>query len=281
LPTQSTQDEDDKLFIQELKGRYENLQDGVHYVDEIPDKNCKSLLEELLSPGATDIISGLESLYERRKLLKDFGLGGRFYIKTVRGKRHIIFKGWAGLRKHFNYTHCKISKPSVLHLTAGLKGTMKAFAKEQVESLRLNPFKPEVCKEALKKGGFGLNIILVAGYDILEFFFSKEKDFSDLLVKLGFDIAEAVVNTLAQVGAIALAGMISAATGLAVPVLVVIVGSIVVGYIAGEIFEFATKRSGFRRALENWADEIEDEIRNPTKRFLDDDIFSAYAMGNL
>ena len=232
------------LFSQELQNVI-NIPDGPVEIDFLNDEQCQQVVEEILGDdfeeqidrekvekeegqnfwtvkdGISAGVDATKDIIIHRHILKDFGFKGKFYIKTVKGKQYVIFRGYSGLRKWYTGTRYKVTNPKVLSLSAVGK-----------------------IKSGLK--GNAVTILIVGAIDIVDWILSEEEDkqFEDLCVTLGMDALKVVVGSIITAGlaALALAGI--AALGVTAPVWIVIGGTIVLSIIVGFGLDFLDNKIG-------------------------------------
>lgn len=234
------------LFIQQMKSRRLNLPDGPVQIDQLSEKQIDNILKEILGE---DYLSHVEAkkkeeggseknipksavvaakagykTYDKlikTKILQDFGYKGKFYIQTVKGQQYVVFKGYAGLRKHYNAPRYKVTNPKVLNFTVA--GKMKTAMK-----------------------GNGVTLLIVGAIDIFEYWSSKDNDkqLSDLCVQFGMDALKTVVASLIAAGVVAgiLAGI--ALIGWSAPVLLIVAGAIAIGIAVGLLLDFVDEETG-------------------------------------
>ncbi len=226
-------DDESLLFSQELKQPL-NVPDGPVDVDSLDDDLCEQIVKEILGndfeekidkekveteeggkfwttkKGVSTGAVTTKDIIIHRHILKDFGFKGKFYIKTVKGKQYVIFRGYSGLRKWYTGTRYKVTNPKVMSLSAAGK-----------------------IKSGLK--GNAVTILIVGAIDVVEWMMSEEEDkqFEDLCVTLGMDALKVVVGSIITAGLAAWALAIIAKLGATVPVWIVIGGTIVLSIIVG------------------------------------------------
>ena len=212
FPTPPTEESENLLFVQELTKKID-VKEGKNYIDKITDQVCKFLVEQILG---TNFISAGVSVAFVRQTLKDFG--SKFYIKSTKGTQYIVFKGLAGLRKHFTGIRYKITNPKVASLTVG-KGTLKGVLKSSAK-------------------GATIAFVIVGAVDILQWLVDDEATFADLVAQLGIDFTKVAISTAAAIGAGAVITAIAVGFGLTAPVWIVVGGAIVVGIGVGLLLDY-------------------------------------------
>ena len=158
-----------------------------------------------------------------QKLLKELGLTGKYYLKTVNGKTYVVLRGYAGLR-------------------SVLTGTRYTSLNPKMISFGLGP-------EALKAGLKTNLIIMIACYiplEVTEFILSDDKIYAELFADLITDVAIGTVSLAAgALAAYVLSGGLIAS--IAFPAAFVVGGAIFVGIGAS----FLLNESGASEAIRN------------------------------
>jgi hypothetical protein len=218
--TPVTDDDNDLLFAQEMNQKLP-IADGPVSIDNLSDEQCELIVKELLGDDFEEqldkekVEEGEKKTYWPKKkdvmtrdILKDFGFKGKFYLKTTKGKQHVIFRGYSGLRKWYTGTRYGVKNMRVLSLSAAGK-----------------------LKSGLK--GSGLALVVVGAIDIFEWMLNEDNDkqVEDLIVTLGIDAAKIVIGGIITAGITAtILVFLGTAT---LPVFAVIVGSITIGVFVG------------------------------------------------
>jgi len=218
------------LFSQELQNVI-NIPDGPVEIDSLNNKQCEQITKEILGDDFEEQMDkekieneeGQKFWTEKKvistgavsskdvtihyKILKDFGFKGKFYIKTVKGKQYVIFRGYNGLRKWYTGTRYRVTNPKVINLSAA--GKLKSGMK-----------------------GNAVTILIVGAIDVVDWIMNEEEDkqFEDLCVTLGMDALKTVVTSIITAG---LAALALAIIGASAPVWVVISGTILLGVCVG------------------------------------------------
>jgi hypothetical protein len=234
------------LFVQQMKNRRLNIPDGPVQIDQLSEQDMDIILKEILGDDYLSHVGAKKKegsdgekaipksaviaakagnkTYDKlikTKILQDFGYKGKFYIQTVKGQQYVVFKGYAGLRKHYNAPRYKVTNPKVLNFTAA--GTLKTAMK-----------------------GNSVTLLIVGTVDIVEYWSSKDNDkqLSDLCVQLGMDALKTVVASLIAAGVVAgiLAGI--AIIGWSAPVLLIVAGAIAIGIAVGLLLDFVDEKTG-------------------------------------
>ncbi len=225
--SQVSDDDETLLFSQEMKNPL-GILDGPVEIDSLTDEQCKNVANQVLGEnyeeqadeekveadkfwtekkGVTIGATTGKVLWNHRQVLKDFGFKGKFYIKTVKGKEYVVFRGYSGLRKWYTGSRYRVTNPKVINLSAAGK-----------------------LKSGLK--GNAVTILIVGAIDIAEWILSEDEDkqFEDLCVTLGMDALKVVIGSVVTAGIAALALLFIAST---TPVWLVIGGTIVLSVFVG------------------------------------------------
>lgn len=231
--TSDSNDIETLLFTQELKNPL-SLLDGAININTLNDEQCSNIAQEILGPnyeqqvheekvkaregnrfwdtkrGISTTISTNRSLWKHKEILMDFGFKGKFFIKTVKGKQYVVFRGYNGLRKWYTGTRYKATNPKIVNLTSTGK-----------------------IKSGLK--GNAVTIFIVGAIDIVDWLLSEEenKHLSDLYITLGMDILKTIISSIITAGIATFIMTLITMTGMVAPVCVVIVGVITVGIVIG------------------------------------------------
>ena len=166
-----------------------------------------------------------------KKLWADFGLKGRYVLKTVDGTEYIIFKGYAGLRQTMTGTRYLAQNTKVLSMAIGRSGVIKSGV-----------------------GGGVLSLFLVGAADIAEFLLRDDETLGELGVKLFSDLTKTMIATAIATAAAALVATAS------VPIIVPLAASIAVGVIASKGLDYLDQRLGLTKKLQVWVDQKTSEI---------------------
>ena len=176
------------------------------------------------------------------KLLRDFGITGRYYLTVIKGKEHVVFKGYAGLREAFTAPHYLKENPLVVKMAVGRAGVIEAG------------------KDAAK-----LTAVLVVAADVAEFAIrallgDKEK-LSELGVKIFSDLTKGMIATATGVaaGMVAETAWMAAAGALtgvaAAPVIVPLFASIAVGIVVSVGLEYIDHEFGLTQKLQEYVNQ--------------------------
>ena len=161
-----------------------------------------------------------------KKLLADFGLKGKYYIKTYKGKEYIIFKGYAGLREKITGTRYLLNNTKVVNMAIGKAGVIKSGV----------------------RGGV-VTIVLVWAVDIIDYFLRDEATLSELGVKMFVDLTKTVIST--AIGTVA--AMLAA--GASAPIIVPLGVAIAVGVAVSLGLDYLDKKFELSKKLQAWVDE--------------------------
>lgn len=234
-------DDDTLLFSQELKQSV-NIPDGPVEIDSLNNEQCELIAKEVLGDDFEELMDRekveteegqkfwtakkgvstgavfTKDITINYQILKDFSFKGKFYIKTVKGKQYVIFRGYNGLRKWYTGTRYRVTNPKVINLSAagklksGLKGNM-------------------------------VTILIVGAIDLADWILSEEEDkqFEDLCVTLGMDALKVVVGSIITAGIAALVLLFVSSTA---PVWLVIGGTIALGVFVGWGIELLDDKIG-------------------------------------
>jgi len=151
--------------------------------------------EELKKRTDTDIVAivqGAQGLYKAVVQIRLLGVLGKAYIKVVKGKEYIIFKGPPGLRPNLTGTRYLRAHPRVGMFVVGTREIIKDTAE-----------------------GFKVAVIAYVALDVMQEILEDHFSLARLGVKVASDISQA---------------LISAAVGVGVAVLVVGSGATVVAF---------------------------------------------------
>lgn len=191
-------------------------------------KHGHDYLENVKSwfPIAKDSRSGAQTL---RTIISELGVFGRYYLKTYRGREHVIFKGYAGARKFLTGTRYGLEHSKII----SLKMTKAGF------------------KDAAHEGlVFGL--IFCTVLDIVDYATSDHMTLGELFGTVGTDI----VKVLAVTGASYLAAVGTAALmGTAVIAIGPVVAGLVVGIGLAIVLDMLDKHFGVTKKLGELCDE--------------------------
>lgn len=191
-------------------------------------KHGHDYLENVKSwfPIAKDTRSGVQTL---RLIIAELGVFGRYYLKTYRGREHVIFKGYAGARRFLTGTRYGLEHSKIV----SLKMTKAGF------------------KDAAREGlVFGL--IFCTVLDIVDYATSDHMTLGELFGTIGTDIAKLLAVTgasyLAAVGTAALMGPAVVAIG-------PIVAGLVIGVGLAIVLDMLDKQFGVTKKLGERCDE--------------------------
>lgn len=136
---------------------YQRLQ-----LDDEQYEKVTKLLERTLGNTGTAL-----SAVNSARLLRDFGLAGRFQETTYAGRRYIVFKGYPGLRILFLGTRYLHNNPQVVAMGIGRLGVREAAL-----------------------AGARLTVVLMGAYRILEYLFNDERTLAQLIGSLATDVVK-------------------------------------------------------------------------------------------
>jgi len=213
-------DQIDNLFmVKAMSTAPATLNDGAHDTQTANQSTLNWLSAQLNNPAKKEAVNtaaeAVAMAAKNRKFLEDFMHGGKFYIKTVKGTKYIIFKGAPNARNYIKGVRYRADNPKlkILNLVAkpgedNPAGFMKRIGTKMVD----------MGKE------YRLGFVLIAGEDILQYYAKPEnkRHFSDLVASLGLDMGNYVVANIAAdaiVGlVVALAAPVEIAAGAAISV---------------------------------------------------------------
>lgn len=232
FPTLTTEESENLLFVQELTKEID-IEEGENYVDKITDQACEFFVEQILG---TNFIPAAAAGVVARQILKNFG--SKFYFKTIRDARCIVFKGYAGLRKYFTATYYKVTNPKVVSLTIGTKGTL----------------------QGIKSSARGTTIafLIVGAIDLVQHLVDDEATFADLVAQLGIDFTKVAISTAAAIGAGALITGVVMLVGITAPVWLVVGGAIAVGIGVGFLLDYVDTKYQITDSVKKEANKAQD-----------------------
>jgi len=169
----------------------------------------------------------LEDATMGAKLLVDFGLTGKYSIKTVNGVDYIIFKGRAGLRTFFQGTRYRADNPKVRTLNLGFKNLMATVGKTTI-----------------------LAVIIYVSIDVATYILEDDETLSEMLGHLGVDIGVAAASGL--IGSVvlsALGGIVGTFLSVALSPVLVVVAGLAAGIIAAVVLNEAATAYDWRQKL--------------------------------
>jgi hypothetical protein len=226
--------------------------EGVHDVNSIGEELLKWLQIQLLGSNLPPLfkdLAELGSISEKRAFLKDVFFGGKFRIEKIKGKWHVIFKGYPGLRTFLTTPIYQVTNPKVnviqMYVNAATRETTISKAGQAIKSA--------------SKGNL-ISFIIVGFIDVGEFIHAVQKGekkpgdwFSDLVVDLGMDFAKVMVAGYVSVlaGTAIVAG--AAALAISAPVWLVVGGAIVVGVAVGFGLDWLDEKMGLTVGLKSVA----------------------------
>ncbi|MBI1355127.1 MAG: hypothetical protein GC160_12330 [Acidobacteria bacterium] len=202
------------------------------YEDIEDDKEVYSFSEEVLLGYAKTTFGFTGSALDTATLIqvmKEFGVSknqGQYYYKVIKGKRYIIFKGYAGLRRSLTLPRYLADDLRVTNMMIGTKGMAQSAAK-----------------------GGAITFILVAAIEIVEYLLSDDELLSDLGVDIFMGMTKTAIASAAGFVAGALAG---AVLGTAVAP---IAAGILVGIAVGVALDYADQKLGLTTAMREAAKE--------------------------
>ncbi len=208
------------------------------------------MLPSALAMG--DLLTGTEKaiVADAIRGLKSHGWNGKFYVNVNKaGRTELVFKGWAGLRKHLNFTHILTTdaRVSALGIAAEVsKGSGKALVAAS------NPFK-----------GAPFGITIVGFMDVTEWVTTENHNdnLSDLFAMLGVD---AVKFGLASAAGVGVAALIISSIGIvsAGAIIITVLG---VGVAASYVLEMVDAKLGVTQAAKDGLNDVEKYIEEHYK----------------
>jgi len=183
----------------------------------------------------------VKDLIDVAKILKEFGMNGKFTEKLYNGKVFIIFKGLPGGRHIFTGTRYLQNHHKVVSLGLGRMSAAKKMLKGSI-----------------------LTITVFAAIDFVDFLLRDEKTLVDFGVQLAVDIVKTAVA-----GAIAWGAATAAATtGIVVlPAAVFLVVSIVVSMGVDYIVDRYNVIESLTQATNEYLDELNRNLNNGFRQF--------------
>ena len=234
--------QDNLFMVKAMHTSLAPMNDGAFSLAGLADSGINWLAEQLGNPAkkeaANTAIEASAMAAQNGKFLKDFIHGGKFYIKTVKGTKYIIFKGSPNARQYIKGVRYRADNPKlkILNLVAKPGEQHPAsFMKRLASGLE------DVGKESR------LGIVLVTAEDLLQYYNEPEnkRHFSDLVAAIGLDASNYIVSSvIAEVGI----GIIIAAIGL--PLEIGVLGAVAIAFVGVAV-------AGF---LNSQLDELEDEM---------------------
>ncbi|QOL82530.1 hypothetical protein [Pseudooceanicola spongiae] len=216
--------------------------DGDRSVSDLTDAEVASLTPELVGylnlfgPAAIDLIDKLR-VAENRQFLQEVGLQKMRFYKLGNGRQMVAFKGSNRLRTLITGT------------TYGLKGlTSKNISLLDVGVTPAMGNLKAGIKTVGSKAGV-LSLIFVTSVDIGSYYAqpAHERELSDLMVDLGFDLTETAIGIVA--GAVA-AGLTMGAV-VAAPVAVVVAFGLIVGIVVSIGISTVENYTGVRQSMKD------------------------------
>ncbi len=165
------------------------------------------------------------------KLWADFGLKGRYYIKTVNGIEYIIFKGSPAARQMITGTRYLAENPKVLSMAIGRSGIIDSGVK-----------------------GCKLSLGLVGAADAVEFFLRDDETLSQFGVKLFSDLTKTMIASVIATAVGALAATLGA------PIIVPLAITIAVGVVATKGLDYLDEKLELTKKLQEWVDHSTNQI---------------------
>ncbi|MEL6888267.1 MAG: hypothetical protein AAFO86_06120 [Pseudomonadota bacterium] len=221
--------------------------DGTRDVDDLSDADAIWLSETVQTyvkriGGVAIRVGTILAVAEHRAFLREMGLGRARFYTMADGTRMVAFRGNNRLRAMITGTRYGmggLNGKSVTILDAAFR-TPAGNAAAAVRNL------------GSKAGVIGL--VFVASVDIAAYYAqpAHERELSDLIVDLGFNLSIAVVS--AVIGAVVTGALIAATTVAAPVVLFVAAGlfvSVMVGWAASEVIAATGLREGLKEAARN------------------------------
>lgn len=171
-------------------------------------------------PIAKDVKEGGTTI---RTIISELGITGTYYIKKIRGRDHVVFKGFAGARQFLTGTHYGVNHHKILELKI-TKAGMKAAARE----------------------GLIFGILFCTVIDIVDYATNDRATLGQLFGTLGMDIAKGLLATGA---AYACAAVGAALMGTAVVAVGPVIIALAVGVGASLLLDWLDSKLGISKKL--------------------------------
>lgn len=182
---------------------------------------------------ATKHASEVQDLHQLKALFGEFGLRGKAYPKTIRGKPYMIFKGRAGLRRIFTGTKYGAGNSKVLSYGIGKAGLSRS----------------------IKVGGI-FSLVFVNAWNVVEHFVDgQDKTLTDLGVNISSDSTKIVLSAVVGgfVGAVAVT--------MGAPIVVPLAAGFVVSVVVGELLDAADAKWQITESFRVWSHEVIKDLR--------------------
>jgi len=185
--------------------------------------------------NALDFFQVASEIYLLQKIAKDLGsVFGRVYYKKYGGKLHIIFKGRPGLRKILTAPKYGVGNAKVVSLGIG----------------------PGGARAAARSGGI-LSVVLLTGYNVVDYFLTDEMTLMDLVGQLASDIVKVGIVTGASIAGATVLGSVGVVSAFAVGPLVV---AVVVGLGVAYVLDLIDDRFKITAKLKDYLNRTADEL---------------------
>lgn len=209
----------EKRLVQELRN-------NEHVIQIVPLDDFEKEYLELKSivKGSAGYVSPISDSRKAAKIIKEFGVHtDKVVIKTLGGKKYLIFKGYSGQRNILKGTRYLASNPKVVRMAIGPKGIANSV-----------------------KGGSVISIILSVGIEVFDYFIRDTATLSELLGTITGDLVKIGLTTIASAVAGLLVGSsVVIGSSVAAPLVIAIAVGVVTGYALNRIDE----KLGATRAL--------------------------------
>ena len=177
------------------------------------------------------------------RLVKDLGhIGGRVRYATYAGRVHVIFKGYAGLRRILNGTKYLATNPKVVQMGVGRAGAVRAI-----------------------RGGAILTVVLVSAFRVFDYLMSDKQTLTYLLGSLAADFIKVGISAAAAVAAVGVTSATAVAAFAVGPLLV----AIIVGALVGFALDMVDDRFAISAQLIDEMDRIARQVEPDIDRRLD------------
>lgn len=207
-------------------------------------------LRDFIKSLLTNTSGGIGQVYDNYAILKEFFPNGKFYIKKVKGKYYVIFKGLSGHRKEFKGIKYALNNPKLISLSIAKRPITGSF---------------EMLKESFKSLKGTIISVLVVGAIDLSFWlhdgiFSEGGFYlSELLIDIGSDFVKGMVGTVAA--AIAIGFACSFFVAGAIPIIVVVGGTIALSIIFGAGLDYLDHELRVTKTIQEAAKKVEEKMR--------------------
>ncbi len=181
------------------------------------------------------------------RLVKDLGhIGGRVRYVQYSGRVHVIFKGYAGLRKVLNGTRYLASNPKVVQMGVGRAGAVRAI-----------------------RGGAALTVVLVSAFRVFDYLMSDNQTLTYLLGSLAMDFIKVGISAAAAVAAVGVASTTAVAAFAVGPLLVAIVVGALIGFVLDMVDDRFAISAQLIDAIDRVAQRAEQSLRSHVDRVQD------------